>query len=185
MYSFQSTAKPLDEARWQDHHHFKATTLTGSVRPWLLDQRSLTQRLVNASHGQFSVQVLQQRWQTPRRSEAQLLQMQQREIAIVREVVLLCQHQPWVFARSVIPASAITGRLRRLRKFSNSSLGEMLFKEPNMRREPFQLARIPGQSDQLPDALKTNATLWARRCRFELSGKAIMVSEVFLPAFKL
>ena len=110
--------------------------------------------------------------------------MRTREMAIIREVALLCADQPWVFARSVMPASSLTGRLRRLRKFGDSSLGDMLFRDPDMQRQPFQVALIDGASEQLPQALRQDQPLWARRCRFELADKPIMVSEMFLRDFK-
>tara|TARA_R110000868_G_scaffold391396_3_gene661470 strand:- start:67075 stop:67623 length:549 start_codon:yes stop_codon:yes gene_type:complete len=171
------------ETHWQDYHRYTAHQLPTAIRPWLLDSGSLTQRLIKASQRHFSVQVLKQCWQRPRASEVQLLAMQPREQAIVREVVLLCHGQPWVFARSVIPASSLRGQLRRLRKFDNSSLGAMLFSDPSMQRHAFQLARVPGDSWQLPAQLQQSQPLWGRRSRFELGAKPLMVSELFLQAF--
>jgi chorismate--pyruvate lyase len=172
-----------DEPLWQDYRHFTSSQLPCSTRHWLLDKGSLTQRLIKASHGQFRVQVLKQHWRQPLLSERSILDMAPREIAIIREVLLLCHNQPWVYARSVMPASSLNGRLRRLRKFDDSSLGEMLFREPSMRRHPFQLALIDGQSPHLPAQIQQPQTLWGRRSRFDLTGKPIMVSEIFLPAF--
>jgi chorismate--pyruvate lyase len=172
------------EANWQDFHRYTARELPSQIRPWLLDSGSLTQRLIKSSSDHFAVQVLKQEWQRPRLSEVQLLNMQPREMAIIREVALLCHGQPWVFARSVIPATSLHGHLRRLRKLNNSSLGALLFSAPSMHRAPFQLAKLNGFNHQLPQSLQQNADLWGRRSRFELSGKAIMVSELFLQAFK-
>lgn len=172
------------ESHWQAWHHFSANDLPTAIRPWLLDSGSLTRRLVRASAGEFRVQVISHRWQRPRPSEVALLGMGTRELGIVREVALLCHGQPWVFARSVIPASSVRGHLRRLRKFADSSLGELLFNDPSMRRHPFELAVIEGSDPQIPPALQQDARLWGRRCRFELAGRPIMVSEIFLPAFR-
>ncbi|MEH6557565.1 MAG: chorismate lyase [Oceanicoccus sp.] len=183
LYAVQPSGYQPREPNWQDYHHYTATQLPSAVRPWLLDRGSLTRRLIKASNNRFRVQVLQQSWQQPRRSEASLLGMSHREMAIVREVILLCADEPWVFARSVIPARSITGRLRRLRKFDDSSLGEMLFKDPSMRRKAFQIARIDGGSEQIPAPLRQSHLLWGRRCRFELASQPIMVSEIFLAPF--
>lgn len=169
---------------WEPCHLFSSQSLPPSIRSWLLDAGSLTRRLLQVSGGEFRVQVIQHGWQRPRFSEAQLLEMPERQWGIVREVALLCHNQPWVFARSVIPASSVTGHLRRLRKFSDSSLGELLFRDISMRRQPFELTCIDGQSEQLPANLRQQQTLWGRRCRFELADKPIMVSEIFLPAFR-
>ena len=183
LYALQPLRYHPKEPRWQDYRHFTPDNLPDSVRSWLLDNGSLTQRLIKCSEGQFKVQVLTQQWQRPRLSEASLLGMQNRETAIVREVALLCAGEPWVFARSVMPASSLVGRLRRLRQFNDSSLGEMLFRDPSMRRHPFQITSIEGDSAQLPQDLQQNRTLWGRRCRFELATRPIMVSEIFLRTF--
>ena len=63
-----------------------------------------------------------------------------------------------VFARSVIPASSLVGRLRRLRKFNDSFTGEMLFRDASMRRHRFQIAAIAGNDSQLPHALQQSGT---------------------------
>ncbi|WP_339338959.1 chorismate lyase [uncultured Oceanicoccus sp.] len=180
MYSLQPSGYHPKESNWQNYRHFTSVSVPGSVRRWLLDSGSLTQRLIKSSGGQFKVQVLSQQWQRPRLSEATLLGIPTREMAIIREVALLCAGKPRVFARSVIPASSLVGRLRRLRKFNDSSLGEMLFRDTSMRRHPFQIAAIAGNDSQLPADLQQSGTLWGRRCRFELAARPIMVSEIFL-----
>ena len=184
MYNVNRIIHQPDEPAWQDYRHFNAVQLPHSTRAWLLDQGSLTQRLIKASGGQFKVQVLAQRWQRPLLSERALLDMPIREVAIIREVLLLCHGQPWVFARSVMPAQSLIGRLRRLRNFDDSSLGAMLFRDTSMRRQPFQLAHIDGDSQSIPSSVQQQKTLWGRRSRFELAGKPLMVSEIFLPTFQ-
>jgi chorismate--pyruvate lyase len=157
--------------------------LPAASKLWLLDSGSLTQRLIAASNNHFRVQLLSQQWQRPRLSERRLLDMGHRDMAIVREVALLCGGLPWVFARSVIPHASLAGPLNHLRTLSSSPLGAMLFRDPSMRRTPFQLTEIAGDSDQIPAALQQPQKLWGRRSRFELQGKALMVSELFLPSF--
>jgi len=184
LYALHTTGYQPEESNWQDFRRFTAAELPPGSREWLLDQGSLTKRLIKRSGGTFYVQLLSQRWQRPRPSEVRLLGMPERELAIVREVALMCFDQPWVFARSVIPASSLTGRLRQLRHLETRPLGAMLFSDPGMRRQPFELAAIDGDSLQIPESLRQQQTLWGRRCRFELSDKPIMVSEIFLPGFR-
>jgi len=170
--------------RWRNHQLYTSLQLPSAVRPWLLDPGSLTQRLIERSNGQFRVQIINQQWQQPRYSERALLDMKPREPAIIREVALLCGGKPWVFARSVLPASSLSGRLYRLRKFKDNALGEILFRDHSMRRYPFEIARLEGHSPLLPTHLQQSEALWGRRCRFELAGKPLMVSEFFLHNFQ-
>jgi chorismate--pyruvate lyase len=106
-----------------------------------------------------------------------------REQSLVREVILTLDHRPVVFARSVFPFSSLDGSLAHLRRLQNRSLGAILFRHPGMRRSPFELARVEGDSDYLPPELHQPVPAWGRRSRFEIAGKGLMVSEVFLQGF--
>lgn len=184
MYAVQPPRYHPSESNWQNYCHYINAQLPSSTKSWLLDSGSLTQRLIKASNNQFRVELISQSWQTPRLSEQILLGIPFREKAIVREVALLCMDQPWVFARSVIPASSMEGSIRRLRKLKNRPLGEMLFKDPTMKRDAFQLAAIDGNSDQIPESLRQPIPLWGRRSKFKLGNNPLMVSEIFLPNFR-
>jgi len=107
-----------------------------------------------------------------------------RELALIREVVLLTEGHPAVFARSVFPLACLTGSLSHLRRLKSKPLGAILFKHPGMHRSPFEVAEMPGDSRYLPDNLHQQEPAWGRRSRFVIEGKALMVSEVFLDGFK-
>jgi chorismate--pyruvate lyase len=184
LYADQSHRYRRRENLWLDVRQCSEPQLPSSIKSWLLDKGSLTQRLIKSSAGDFKVSILSQGWHRPRHSEAKLLGMHYREQAIIREVVLMCANERWVFARSIIPASSVTGRLRHLSKFDDRPLGAVLFKDPSMQRRPFEIIKMAGNSYQLPPQLHQPTSLWGRRCRFELSGKPLMVSEIFLPSFK-
>lgn len=184
MYASPHLSHQPEDLNWKDYRDFLCPRAPLSTRHWLLDTGSLTEHLVTASHGQFRVQLLQHHWQRPLPSESRALQLPPRERAIVREVFLLCHNEPWVFARSVIPARSLRGRLQRLRKFSDRSLGQLLFNDRSMRRQAFELARIPGEHGSIPPEVRQRETLWGRRCKFTLGEKPILVSEIFLPAFR-
>jgi chorismate--pyruvate lyase len=171
------------EPRWRPQARFTNGELPPGDRPWLLDDGSLTSRLVKLGQGRFRVQRLYQGWQVPLPSERRLLDIGHRQQALVREVMLTLDHRPVVFARSVFPISSLDGSLAHLRRLQNRSLGAILFRHPGMRRSPFELARVEGDSDYLPPELHQPAPAWGRRSRFEIRGKGLMVSEVFLQGF--
>jgi len=154
------------------------------VRPWLLDDGSLTARLIGLNRGKFSVERLSHAWTTPLPSERRLLGIAQRQRALVREVVLKLDSQSVVFARSVFPVSSLTGPLLHLRKLHNKSLGAYLFSQSSMQRSPFEICLLDGHHSYLPTNLWQQSAAWARRSRFELTGKSLLVSEVFLQAFR-
>lgn len=177
-----STREPL----WHPRRRVPLARIPASLRPWLLDEGSLTRRVVDACVGPFRVRVVSQRWRRPMRNEAMALELRPEWRALVREVQLLCNEVAWVHARTVIPRTTLTGRERRLAHLGSRSLGAVLFADPTLERAETELTRLaPGDAlyADIAGALdRAPAELWGRRTRFALSGKPLLVSEVFLPA---
>jgi chorismate--pyruvate lyase len=178
-----SHTRIIEDPRWRPCARFTGAELPARQRTWLLDDGSLTGRLIELKRGPFTVERLYQGWQVPLPSERRLLGMSARQQALVREVTLRVAGEAQVFARSVFPISSLTGGLTHLRRLQNRSLGAILFRDPGMRRSPFELAYIPGDSDYLPRQLHQADPAWGRRSRFEIEGKGLLVSEVFLQQF--
>jgi chorismate--pyruvate lyase len=179
-----SRSRIVTDPRWRPCARFTSGELPPAHRPWLLDDGSLTGRLIEMRRGTFRVQRLFQGWEVPLHSERRLLAIPPRQQALVREVALLLDDATQVFARSVFPIASLTGSLTHLRRLQNKSLGAILFKRPGMRRSPFELACIPGNSNYLPSDLRQAGPAWGRRSRFEIEGKSLLVSEVFLQPFR-
>ena len=176
--------KPFSEPRWRSYRRTLRLVAHDPLRSWLLDRGSLTERLVQLSHGQFHVQIIQQRMGRPRLSEQRLLGMPSRQQALIREVILLGNNQPWVYARSVIPQQTLSGRLRSLKKLDNRPLGALLFSDPGMTRGAIQVARQDTREIPLPKPLHDlKAIIPGRRSLFWLDGKPLLVCEMFLPEF--
>jgi chorismate lyase len=169
------------EPKWRPRQRFTNIELPSSTRRWLLDDGSLTAHLRNL--GELQVHRLYQGWQVPLPSEQLLLAQSHHALALVREVELTLDGQPVVFARSVFPSASLTGSLTHLRRLQNSSLGDILFRHPGMHRSPFEVARLAGNTAYLPEHLRQSEMAWGRRSKFEIEGRGLMVSEVFLAPF--
>jgi len=172
------------EPRWYPEAQLFRLDLLPGTRNWLLDDGSLTGRLIDLDQGGFSVQRLYQGWEVPLPSEWQLLGVPPQQLALVREVALRLGDRHVVFARSVLPVSSLAGALAHLRRLQNRPLGAILFGHPGMRRGPFEVAQIPGHGDYLPREFRQGGPAWCRRSRFEIEGGRLMVSEVFLESFR-
>ena len=175
----------LEIIDWQAAHGGILVQMPENLGPWLIDEGSLTRKLVALSKDQLEVQVLRQEVATPGAAEANALKMIQQTPVMIREVVLKGRGRPWVFARSILPMTTMTGRLAGLRTLSNQPLGELLFQDPSMTREPLEAACLPARILSVPAALAAgDEPLWARRSVFFLDQKPLLVSEVFLSEFK-
>lgn len=177
-----SLLRPL---HWKPLAHWpRAQRPAPALLSWLAHQGSLTARLQAFSQGDFSVRILRQQWALPRPEECRLLGMRRPQIALVREVVLQGKGEDWVFARSLLPQASLTGPLRHLRRQGNRPLGAFLFSQPALVRSQIQLAPIAPAHGYVPQALQAGTPwLWGRRSLFSLQARALLVSEVFLPAF--
>jgi len=167
--------------RWQ-----QVNRLAHSQRPsrdvflWLRDRGSLTAKLIALSHGCFRVEVVRQVYAYPTLSERLALGMAQHQLALVREVVLYGNNEPWVFARSLLPITSLTGPLRHLRKQGNRPLGALLFSLPRLQRSVMVVACINRQHGYVPAEFMGEEPVWGRRSVFSIDDRGLLVSEVFL-----
>lgn len=182
----ESTAKQTAhrDVRWRPARCWLGERPPPALWQTLLDEGSLTRQLIESSHGNFAVQRLSQSWQVPLPSERALLGLGSRRTALIREVALLCHDQAWVFARSVLPLATLEGDYRHLRQLQNASLGALIFREPGLGRSPFEIARLKGSSHYIHPHYRQQEYAWARRSRFTLQHKPLLVSEVFLQPFQ-
>jgi chorismate lyase len=173
------------EPVWRPKRQVYNAELEPKLCQWLFDQSSLTERLIHACSGSFSVQVLQQGWARPMLNEAKLLRMRRSSYAWVRQVHLLCNDKSWVFARTVIPPHTLKGKQRRLTRLGKKPLGAVLFADKSMQRTEMEIACIsPGQNlyrMATHHLARVDQPIWGRRSVFYLSKHPLLVSEIFLP----
>lgn len=157
------------------------------LRHWLQAPGSLTARL--RRHGVLEVRVQQQGksllW-PPEQGDLQ------QASAYVREVVLLLDGRPVVWARSATSQQAVQGPWRALQGLGTRPLAELLFGTLQVARSPLRAQRIAPASPlhnhmrrqwMALDALTAEAgvPLWARSSVFWRKGHALRVMEAFSP----
>ena len=167
------------------------TTVPPALMSWLTDPSSLTAR-VKARCDQFSVHLLRQKLGQALRDEAVLLGLRAGERVWVREVLLIADGRPVVFARSLLPARNVRGAWNLFQGFGARPLGAALFSDVAITRAPLACTRLDARDAryhrarsalcaQTPPVSLTRA-LWGRRSLFCRHERALMVSEFFLPA---
>ncbi|MGD2118808.1 MAG: chorismate lyase [Chromatiales bacterium] len=174
------------EPHWHSLEGTPAFLLPPLYGGWLADPGSLTARVIGAcGSGNFRVRLIGQHWGRPLYSEKHLLKMRRGEIALIREVELLCNGLPWVFARTLIPASSFSGRARQLARLREKPLGAVLFADPTTVRGKMQIARLQHGHPLFHHAIRhlhqPPAELWGRRTLFYYARHPLLVNEIFLP----
>lgn len=157
------------------------------LRYWLQVEGSLTSRL--RVHGHVDVLVQQQGSHALWPSERSDLQV---PCGYVREVVLLLDGRPAVWARSATTPCAIKGPWRAMRGLGARPLAELLFAERRVEREPLQVQHLSRggpmanhiQSQwQALEQQSADAAVprWARSSVFWRHGQPLRVMEAFSP----
>lgn len=165
------------------HRWLKKPFLARSFQPWLIDSGSLTARL-QLRYRQFAVKPVVEKYARPIQDEAALLHLPAYKTALIREVLLLGNNQPVVFAHSVLPRGSLRGAWNGLGRLGNKPLGATLFANPKVKRTPLEYKKLPRQhpiSMRVAGHMQTRPkALWARRSIFSLNCARILVTEVFL-----
>jgi chorismate lyase len=178
----------LPFAKGCDNHWFSATDrpcqdLSPVLSSWLFDRGSLTARLKQHCND-FTVIVLNSGRGTISALE-RLLFPDTKMPLNCREVLLVCDGIPQVYARSLIPDITLESNEMGLKQLGNNSLGQILFQAPHAHRGEIEatsfdkkstIARLANQLD-----LPMSHDLWGRRSLFNLQQYPLLVSEVFLP----
>jgi chorismate lyase len=172
-------ARPLIGHRWYPRRQLLAKQPPAQVLSWLFDHASLTTRLKRHCHS-FEVRVLSQQYQRPTLDEQEILAIRQGRFALIRQVCLYCNGAAGVYARTVIPASTLTGRQRVYASLGTRPLGAMLFSDRTMKRDEVMVAEFTLAELPLAESAG-DGTCWGRRSIFRVGGKPLLVSEYFLP----
>ena len=153
-------------------------------RRWLVDNGSLTARL-QQKFADFAVKPVNLSYAKPLQDEVALLQHKPQQCALIREVLLLGNQNPVVFAHSVLPSNALRGAWNKLGRLGNKPLGATLFANPKVQRTPLEYKKLSRNHPLLRRVnhrLSANFDhLWARRSTFSLKCARILVTEIFLP----
>ncbi|VAX01660.1 Chorismate--pyruvate lyase [hydrothermal vent metagenome] len=176
----------VNEPVWKPKYQWINDEIPKNISCWLQDSGSLTKQIIAVCAEQFRVEVVRQQWAIPMLNESLRLQHNPSEYALIREVLLYCGAESWVYARTIMPRKTLTGKQRYLAMLGSKPLGEILFSDPNMQRDELEIARITQQHNIFATALVNDENklneLWGRRSVFYIGKhKPLLVNEIFLP----
>ncbi|GIU20588.1 chorismate lyase [Shewanella sp. MBTL60-007] len=153
---------------------------TPPFKDWLLSTCSLTKKLrQQCTH--FEVKVL---------GEDNLVSAEEETLGSeniwVREVLLILDGTPWVFARTLIPGRLLEKKQQEFLGLGVRPLGELLYSQDEFTPGRIEVAHFAACSKiaKLAESLQQDVSqeLWGRRRYFQYESEQLIVSEVFLPA---
>jgi chorismate--pyruvate lyase len=153
----------------------------------MADGGSLTAALRASVRGHFNVQVLHHAFSPVPASLACTLGIAVGDPILQREVVLCDDQVPLVFACSLLPEIALTGRFEALRALGTQPLGHWIFQEPALVRQSVRHASLPGVLPlfcRLSKLTSLPTRLPGRKTEFYGAERPFLVTEFFMPALR-
>lgn len=144
--------------------------LEPALRDWLMLEDSMTKRFEQFGKP-VSVTLVNEEFihRDTLTSEQHLLPEEPRYW--LREILLCVGGEPWLAGRTVVPESTLCGPELALQQLGQTPLGRYLFTSSQLTRDFIEIGR--------------HDALWGRRSRLRLSGKPLLLTELFLPASPL
>ncbi|WP_336279495.1 chorismate lyase [Bartonella sp. CB175] len=135
------------------------------IRDWLMESGSMTRRF--EKHCMY-IRVEPQRefFITRDKLKEEAEHLPNSSCYWLREVVLMGDNKPWLLGRTVIPQETLFEHNQALINLGNMPLGHYLFSNNELTRDYIHIGR--------------QNTLWARRSRLRLTGKPLLITELFL-----
>ena len=153
---------------------------TPPLKEWLLSTCSLTQKLKKQC-AHFEVKILGEDTLSPLPEDA----FGSKNIW-VREVLLILDGTPWIFARTLIPGRLLEKKQQAFLGLGVRPLGELLYSTDEFIPGRIEVAHFEACTKiaKLAKSLQQDVTqpLWGRRRYFQHDNEQLIVSEVFLPA---
>lgn len=129
------------------------------------------------------LEKLRQGRQMVSRDERNVLGIEPRRYALVREIKMGKAHENWLYARTVIPNETLRGQAKRIASLNDTPIGKILFSRNGAHRESLSVQRTVNLPQPVTDLLETSAPfpLWVRRSIFRFDDKPLLITETFLP----
>jgi chorismate--pyruvate lyase len=169
--------------RWLAEPELPQLCTDSNVTRWLQERGSLTARLRH-QWGDVAVHLLDECLACPLPHESVRLRLSPSTLAWVRCVLLVCQNQPRVYARTVIPDWSALNPWAEVQQLGRQPLGELLFRLPKLERSGFEWSQGGSwlHADRWAGQANTSAKPepLARRCVFVREQAPLLLTEVFL-----
>ncbi|PKH22268.1 chorismate lyase [Enterobacterales bacterium CwR94] len=140
--------------------------LSPPISDWLMEEDSMTKRFERHC-GEVTVTLIREGFVTAETVATEAALLPESPRYWLREILLCGDGVPWLVGRTVVPESTLNGPEALLQSLGTRPLGRYLFASSSLTRDFIE----PGRID----------ALWGRRSRLRLSGKPLLLTELFLP----
>jgi len=165
----------LDQTQWLGSEA-SLTELSPNFKAWFCHTGSMTQKMREQAKT-IRVDVQTETYRSLSCEESRLLNHSQERDAFIREVLIHCDDQICLWARSVLSCQHSPRLFKAISALGNKALGSILFSDPTITRSPFEWGRLPENANEF------EMTCWGRRSVFSDPNESLCLTEIFLPPF--
>jgi chorismate--pyruvate lyase len=180
----RGSVRPIESIQWQPAERLGQLSMDAQLRPWLIGNGLLSQRLKAACGERFSLRLVDQ-WTGLLNGSHRAALRTDDNAGLFRDVEMCCGDYVWVFGQTVVPDSTLIVH-PWLAELGDAALGETLSALSGVERGFYEYAWLPAKEAVTARALReaeiTPAGLWARRARIALRGAPLLTQELFLPS---
>jgi len=145
---------------------------------------SLTEHLRKITNHQIRHSLLSANWGYATAAERQVLKLETTDRTWVRRIEWWYQNKLWVHARAIFPELTIKATGTTISGLGVQSLGEVIFKDLELTRDPFTFSLLEKESPYyslVPSLKDFNEPTWARRSILHFKKHPILITEIFMP----
>ena len=152
---------------WISFKKMSILLVNENIKSWLIEKGPITKRI--KSEESFKLNLIKDEISAVDDSEKKFLEETSDNIK-VREVILLGNNIPRVYAKSLIPIRTIENGFSRLGELGTKPLGDILFE-----KEIFKKTDVVYAQFQDKDSI-----FWGRKTKYIVKNMPLSVMEVFL-----
>jgi len=152
---------------WMTSRNMSRLIKSQNIKSWLLEKGPITKRI--SKNYEFELNLLKDDIASINQEERDFLCHDGRDIK-VREVILLGDRSPLVYAKSLIPSATIKYGFAELGKLGRKPLGDILFEKEIFFKTNVMYAEFSYNEN----------IFWGRKTRYLVKELPLSVMEVFL-----
>ena len=152
---------------WMTSRNMSRLIKSQNIKSWLLEKGPITKRI--SKNYEFELNLLKDDIASINQEERDFLCHDGRDIK-VREVILLGDRSPLVYAKSLIPCATIKFGFAELGKLGTKPLGDILFEKEIFFKTNVIYAEFSYNENNF----------WGRKTRYLVKDLPLSVMEVFL-----
>ena len=152
---------------WISFEKMDGLLVNKNIKSWLVEKGPITKRI--KSEESFQLNLLKDEISYVEDVEKEFLDMISNNIK-VREVILMGNNIPRVYAKSLIPIRTIDEGFSKLGKLGTKPLGDILFEKEIFKKTDMVYAQFQNK----------DSIFWGRKTKYIVKNMPLSVMEVFL-----